>query len=487
MTKLVRCGINFYADVDNKKAVNDRDALQNTKLMEHYTHLLGQLQYEGAGIWSRFNIMFGINVSLFGLETVLFNSICQTSEYLTFIIAFGGLSFSIWSIYVMQRLWSYHEHWKNMLCEAEKAFPDEYVKLFTKIPSNLKREKKSWELWLKSYTQPFFAILSLIWLLIMVLNHAIYTDMLNKENIIHHVGVVKIQQNENLKNNEDEKDDGFDYCDYYYNTEIGGDIVETHPVEDDAVHVGILLGEPSKAIRPIRMLNELDSAFFCPITELGSEYRADYDRWEYIHHTYLMDDAADIRILEGESFVLLDMDECLRLENLAPHHKLFLLKYRAGLCKIDVREQSKKMFDEITVRDLIRVESVGDVKNYSLLEAGTGFVIGEDTTLSASIPAVEAAKYIGFLQFVPKVLRGNHYHFRKVEYMLILQGRMHATFQKYDDSEAVIEEIWEKGDLVRTLPGCVHTLTALGESNVLTIEFSPQPYVARDVLMNDKK
>ena len=41
--------------------------------------------------------------------------------------------------------------------------------------------------------------------------------MLNKENIIHHVGVVKIQQNENLKNNEDEKDDGFDYCDYYYN------------------------------------------------------------------------------------------------------------------------------------------------------------------------------------------------------------------------------------------------------------------------------
>ena len=94
------------------------------------------------GIWSRFNIMFGINVSLFGLETVLFNSVCQTSEYLTFIIAFGGLSFSIWSIYVMQRLWSYHEHWKNMLCEAEKAFPDEYVKLFTKIPSNLKREKK---------------------------------------------------------------------------------------------------------------------------------------------------------------------------------------------------------------------------------------------------------------------------------------------------------------------------------------------------------
>ena len=68
-------------------------------------------------------------------------------------------------------------------------------------------------------------------------------------------------------------------------------------------------------------------------------------------------------------------------------------------------------------------------KNYSLLEAGTGFVIGEDTTLSASIPAVEAAKYIGFLQFVPKVLRGNHYHFRKVEYMLIYRGVCRLLFR----------------------------------------------------------
>ena len=40
--------------------------------------------------------------------------------------------------------------------KRKRPFPDEYVKLFTKIPSNLKREKKSWELWLKSYTQPFF-------------------------------------------------------------------------------------------------------------------------------------------------------------------------------------------------------------------------------------------------------------------------------------------------------------------------------------------
>ena len=41
MTKLVRCGINFYADVDHQKAVNDRDSLQNTKLMDCNSYLEG--------------------------------------------------------------------------------------------------------------------------------------------------------------------------------------------------------------------------------------------------------------------------------------------------------------------------------------------------------------------------------------------------------------------------------------------------------------
>lgn len=71
--------------------------------------------------------------------------------------------------------------------------------------------------------------------------------------------------------------------------------------------------------------------------------------------------------------------------------------------------------------------------------------------------------------------------------MFILQGCMYVIFQKYDDSEVVIEEIWEKGDLVWILLGCVYILIVLGELNVLIIEFFLQFYVVRDVLMNDKK
>ena len=63
---------------------------------------------------------------------------------------------------------------------------------------------------------------------------------------------------------------------------------------------------------------------------------------------------------------------------------------------------------------------------------------------------------------------------------------MHATFQKYDDSEAVQKRFGKRGDL-RTLPGCVHANNSFRESNVLTIEFSPAALCwVRDVLMNDK-
>ncbi len=163
----------------------------------------------------------------------------------------------------------------------------------------------------------------------------------------------------------------------------------------------------------------------------------------------------------------------------------------------------KKMMDSTTViitttdnRVLLQKRDENpDIEYSGYYSLVSGYLEEEETPLDGIIRELKEEfehkksqkVHFSSITYLGSEYRGNHYHFRKVEYMLILQGRMHATFQKYDDSEAVIEEIWEKGDLVRTLPGCVHTLTALGESNVLTIEFSPQPYVARDVLMNDKK
>jgi hypothetical protein len=174
------------------------DVLSCGNLVEYYGYTLCQLQYEGSGIWSRFNILFGLNISLFGLETVLFTIGFRASEYLTLIIAIGGILFSLWSLYVMQRLWGYHDHWKEMVCHAEKMLPEYYIKPFTGIPSDLKKKKTKLGKWLKSYTQPFFVILAVIWFLLILMNHKIHTDIQEqkKPTVIQHEGTVKIKNDD---------------------------------------------------------------------------------------------------------------------------------------------------------------------------------------------------------------------------------------------------------------------------------------------------
>jgi ADP-ribose pyrophosphatase YjhB (NUDIX family) len=225
---------------------------------------------------------------------------------------------------------------------------------------------------------------------------------------------------------------------------------------------------------------------FSSISYLGSNYRPDYERWEYVHHAFLLDDENDINIIEGEGFELIGIEECLNLNNLANHHKLYISQYKDYVLEIDFQEQSKKLFDKIDICDFVKIDTLRNVKDYSLLEKGLGFVIGGQNDFSASIPAKEFIKYIALLQFVPNVPRGNHYHFRKVEYMIIIKGEMSARLQRYNKKDDCIEVVWEKGQIIRTLPGCIHTLTALGDSNTVTIELSPQEYVGSDVINNEE-
>jgi dTDP-4-dehydrorhamnose 3,5-epimerase-like enzyme len=88
------------------------------------------------------------------------------------------------------------------------------------------------------------------------------------------------------------------------------------------------------------------------------------------------------------------------------------------------------------------------------------------------------------LEFLPDQPRGNHYHLEKVEYMLIVSGRLHAKYELRDDSHQATEMVLEAGQLVRVMPGCIHTYTAIDET-VIAIEFSPQIFKSKDVFMKD--
>lgn len=156
---------NIIPDIEQPLPTN---TLTNTELVYYYGYLVGQLQYEGSGIWNRFNIMMGINGSLFVLMTFLHSASIDGKDLLILIVCFGGLLFSIWSIFVLRKLWEYHYHWKDQLEELEKKFPTDIIKPFTGTPKKKKRSK--FKAWFKSYTQPFFYILVIIWLAIIIFN-----------------------------------------------------------------------------------------------------------------------------------------------------------------------------------------------------------------------------------------------------------------------------------------------------------------------------
>lgn len=101
------------------------------------------------------------------------------------------------------------------------------------------------------------------------------------------------------------------------------------------------------------------SVKFSNITYLGSNIRYEYNRAEYVFHSKLIDNINNIKITEGKGFKILTIDECLKLTNLAPHHKRFLLKYQNLLLVIS--EKQKKINDEnneITIEDLVTIEQL---------------------------------------------------------------------------------------------------------------------------------
>lgn len=154
--------------MENKnKMTNTNKALPY--LLDLYGYVLDFLKYEGSGIWSRFNIMIGLNVTLFGLWFLIMTSELDNKFEIATLIGIGGFLFSIWAIYVLHKLWAWHYHWVNVAQEIEQSFPNDLPHPFESRPATLKRKKISdIQLWFKSYTQPFFAIVCAIWLIILI-------------------------------------------------------------------------------------------------------------------------------------------------------------------------------------------------------------------------------------------------------------------------------------------------------------------------------
>lgn len=149
-------------------------------------------RYEGAGIWSRFNIIVSLNIILFGVLTFVITTNLTSARLLFIVVSFAGGMFSLWSIYVLRRLWLWHSHWKMMLQNIESKFPSYLPRPFTSRPKNLTKSTTWYQSWLLSYTQPFMFILLFMWLVLLGLS--INGSIFNKEeenNIKDKVEIIK--------------------------------------------------------------------------------------------------------------------------------------------------------------------------------------------------------------------------------------------------------------------------------------------------------
>ena len=107
-----------------------------------------------------------------------------------------------------------------------------------------------------------------------------------------------------------------------------------------------------------------------------------------------------------------------------------------------------------------------------------GIIVGPSGDLFHIVNG-QAFRFLSYVEFLPESQRwrGNHYHQSKVETLIVLTGRLKASFVDLDTSERYECEIG-RGDIVTVQPRCAHAYYPLEFSGV--VEIAPSEVAASD-------
>ena len=134
-----------------------------------------------------------------------------------------------------------------------------------------------------------------------------------------------------------------------------------------------------------------------------------------------------------------------------------------------------------SINDYIEVSRFESKKDYEALEIGDGFIVSTTECPTGVIHTKAEANIIALLIFAHDVPRGDHYHHSKVEYMVVLRGKLKCSFFLPEFPNETEDVILEAGQQIRILPGCAHTYTAL-DGDVYALEYAPQKFKIADVI-----
>lgn len=132
------------------------------------------------------------------------------------------------------------------------------------------------------------------------------------------------------------------------------------------------------------------------------------------------------------------------------------------------------------IEDFVTIFSIETSKDYGFAEKGLGFVVDGQYPI-ASLSPEGPISYIALLLFAEGNPRGDHYHREKVEYMTPLSGKLRCDLQLVDTPEETLVVMLQPGEILRILPGCAHTFTAV-DGDVYALEFAPQKLDLGDVI-----
>lgn len=216
--------------------------------------------------------------------------------------------------------------------------------------------------------------------------------------------------------------------------------------------------------------------------------RTDRPWFEYVLIGNLNCDTDSMLVREGQAFGEFDINECLFLLKMAPHHKQHLKHFIENIQQIDKFENIKFKINNknlkimTKVKDYIELTKLSNVKDYKALEVGDGYIIPSEHRPVGVIHTKECAEIIALLVFAKETPRGDHYHHDKIEYMTVLSGKLKCEFSLPEEPNDKFEIILEEGHQIRIKPGCIHTYTAI-EKDVYALEYAPNRYREKDVVM----
>jgi quercetin dioxygenase-like cupin family protein len=136
--------------------------------------------------------------------------------------------------------------------------------------------------------------------------------------------------------------------------------------------------------------------------------------------------------------------------------------------------------NDVAVRKYVSVRTLGTTKDEAALSRGIGYMSERQGAKAVFYHNGEGMRLLVYLEFVPGLIRADHFHREKTEHLAVLSGTIEAKFALPEEPGRVLTHILQPGDVLTVAPGCVHSYRAAGHATAA--EFSPDEFNADDII-----